>query len=210
MLRRLQDRSGKEDGFTLVELLVVVMLLSVIGGLVGTSLVTGMRVTSATQSRYDAIHDLQKGVDRLARELRAADPIWYPAPSSGIPGEASAAMEIYRDPPAFTIRERFTYTFCPAARKLFVRRQTPAPALTSPPTTPPTLTCPATPTGAAPAGSVPLISNVDAMTFTYQTAAGTTPTAARDVHRIIVTVRRAVPGQADINIRTALRVRNAR
>lgn len=61
-----------EKGVGLVELLVVLVVMSVVGGIVLSSIVTGMRTTTRAQDRIDALTELETGVQRLARELRAA------------------------------------------------------------------------------------------------------------------------------------------
>lgn len=65
----------QEGGFTLVELLVVMVLMGVVGSVVGTSLVRGMQVSAEAQSRIQGLSELQRGMERLAREVRVADPL---------------------------------------------------------------------------------------------------------------------------------------
>jgi prepilin-type N-terminal cleavage/methylation domain-containing protein len=65
----------REEGFTLVELLVVMLIFGVIGGVVTTSLVRGLRTSHHVQSRIEAMAELQRGAERIARELRAACPV---------------------------------------------------------------------------------------------------------------------------------------
>ena len=67
-------RLDREEGFTLVELLVVILLLSIVGGYVLTSVITGMRTGREGQDRVYAIAELQRGAEEIARELRVADP----------------------------------------------------------------------------------------------------------------------------------------
>lgn len=64
-----------DRGFTLVELLVVMLLLAVIGTYVTSALITAMQNTRQTQTRIEAMAELQRGAERVARELRAACPI---------------------------------------------------------------------------------------------------------------------------------------
>jgi prepilin-type N-terminal cleavage/methylation domain-containing protein len=69
-------RTRRADaGFTLVELLVVMTLLSVIGGVVVSSLVTSMQSTRDTQTRVEAMAQLQRAAENVTREIRAACPI---------------------------------------------------------------------------------------------------------------------------------------
>lgn len=64
-----------EGGFTLVELLVVVTILGVVGTIVTSSLVQGMRTADRAESRVEALTDLQRAAARISRELRAACPV---------------------------------------------------------------------------------------------------------------------------------------
>jgi prepilin-type N-terminal cleavage/methylation domain-containing protein len=66
---------GDERGYSLVELLVVMLMLSIIGGFVTASVITGVRTSRATEARTYALTDIQKGLERVGRELRAANPI---------------------------------------------------------------------------------------------------------------------------------------
>lgn len=74
-------RSRGEAGFTLVELLVVLTLLGVIGSIVTSGLVQSMRVTRESQTRIEAMAELQRGAERMGRELRAACPLTGADPS---------------------------------------------------------------------------------------------------------------------------------
>ncbi|HWH31480.1 MAG TPA: type II secretion system protein [Egibacteraceae bacterium] len=64
-----------ERGFTVVEVLVTMSITVVVGALVVTSLIQGSRSTVAAQDRSEGIAELQLALERLSRELRAADPL---------------------------------------------------------------------------------------------------------------------------------------
>jgi prepilin-type N-terminal cleavage/methylation domain-containing protein len=74
-VRRLSPSDRQQEGFTLVELLVVLMLLGVVGSIVTAGLVSSMRSTSSTQARIEAMAELQRSAERVTRELRAACPV---------------------------------------------------------------------------------------------------------------------------------------
>lgn len=66
---------SEEDGFTLVELLVVMLMIGVVGGIVVTGVTRGMRTTTETQNRVEALTATQTAIERASREMRAADPV---------------------------------------------------------------------------------------------------------------------------------------
>jgi prepilin-type N-terminal cleavage/methylation domain-containing protein len=68
-------RANDERGFTLVELLVVMVLMGVVGGVVVNAVSTSFRSAAATTSRVRALHELEIGMQRISRDLRAADPL---------------------------------------------------------------------------------------------------------------------------------------
>lgn len=67
---------GDERGFTLVELLVAMVLLGVVGSVVVSAIVTGMTSARTTTARTMAIHELEVALQRVGRDLRAADPLY--------------------------------------------------------------------------------------------------------------------------------------
>lgn len=62
-----------EQGFTLVELLVALVILGVVGGMVMTAVVTSLQAATATTSRVIALDELQTAMQRVSRDLRAAE-----------------------------------------------------------------------------------------------------------------------------------------
>lgn len=60
----------REEGFSLVELLVVVLILGVVGGFTVQGLVQGMQTTDRVQSRLEAMAELERATQRTARDLR--------------------------------------------------------------------------------------------------------------------------------------------
>lgn len=60
----------REEGFSLIELLVVMLILGVVGAVTLTGLVRGMRTSEHVQARTDALVELERAGQRLERELR--------------------------------------------------------------------------------------------------------------------------------------------
>jgi prepilin-type N-terminal cleavage/methylation domain-containing protein len=75
MLSPVRSREG-ESGFTLVELLVVMVLLGVVGGVVTSAIISSMNSASRSTARITATHELEVALQRVARDLRAADPLY--------------------------------------------------------------------------------------------------------------------------------------
>ena len=67
--------SRNARGFTVVELLVVMLLLGIVGGVVASAIVSGFSSSRATTARTVALHELQIALQRMTRDLRAADPL---------------------------------------------------------------------------------------------------------------------------------------
>lgn len=74
MLNPLRARADADQGgFTLIELLVVTVMLGIVGGFVTTAIIQAMRTTAQTEARTYAITDLQRGLQRVGRELRVGE-----------------------------------------------------------------------------------------------------------------------------------------
>jgi prepilin-type N-terminal cleavage/methylation domain-containing protein len=68
-------RSGADTGVSLVEMLVVLVLLSVVGAITTTGMIKATQSARQTQDRAEALADVEKGLQRMSREIRAAHPI---------------------------------------------------------------------------------------------------------------------------------------
>ena len=62
-------------GFTLVELLVTLVIFGVVGGIVTSSTISALRSAASSESRIDALQELEIAMQRVTRDLRAADPL---------------------------------------------------------------------------------------------------------------------------------------
>ncbi len=65
----------RDDGFTLVELLVGISILSLMSVFVMTGVVRSFAVTTQTSERVEALTSLQIAQERMSRVIRGADPV---------------------------------------------------------------------------------------------------------------------------------------
>ena len=72
MLKLRRARVG-ESGFTLVELLVVMVLLGIVGGIVVSTVTTSFQSSAATTSRVVALNEIEIALQRVTRDLRSAE-----------------------------------------------------------------------------------------------------------------------------------------
>ena len=90
-MRRLRAPAVDQRGFSLVELLVVMVLIGVVGSVVVSAITTAMRSSSQTQSRIQATQELEIAMQRITRDIRAADPLEL-SPSGDFDAEAGARV----------------------------------------------------------------------------------------------------------------------
>lgn len=74
-VRRVARLRRSEAGFSLVELVAVVGIMSIFGLAITTSLQSFTKTTTSTQSKTFALADVRGAVENIARDLRAANPI---------------------------------------------------------------------------------------------------------------------------------------
>lgn len=72
--KRHEEATG-EEGFSLVELLVVMLVMSIVSAIVMAAMVSYTRSTAAAEARTRALSDTRRAVETITRDLRAANPI---------------------------------------------------------------------------------------------------------------------------------------
>lgn len=98
MLRRVP---AADEGLTLVELMIVVLILGVVGGITVTGLVRGMQTTDRIEARVEAFTDLQRAAERVARDLRRG--VWDDTSVTPVPSPATGCSFISLDPSDVTL-----------------------------------------------------------------------------------------------------------
>jgi prepilin-type N-terminal cleavage/methylation domain-containing protein len=181
-----------DDGFTLVELLVVMALLLIVGSVVVNGLVSGLRATERGQARVEALTDLERAVERMARDLRFADPVDAASPTQVI-------VNVLRDAGGTRERHRITYAVSPGSI-------TETRAVYDPPSA-------ATPTSTI---TRPVIDNLDPAVTVFEFAEadgqlwvpGTD--SVDDIAEIRIDLARELREQEPIAVETSVFVRNVR
>lgn len=91
-----------DSGFTLVELLVVIVLLGIAGTIFLTTVVGATQVDTRTRARADVQQEITLSMQRLTKQVRVAAPLVSVA-------DHQLVADVYPTA-AGTVRHRFTYT----------------------------------------------------------------------------------------------------
>lgn len=193
--RRIAATPGRDAGFTLVEMLVVTVLLGVVGGIVLASASMAMRTTRQHQNRSYAAEDVQTQLERLARDVRVADPIRAASASSitvdVYPSSTTCTREVWTASGSTLTVTRTSYGSWSACSKY-------------PATATPTGTTTTTPLAALTNGATPV--------FTYTDPTGNamaTPTLSKiAVVGITLVETPAAGGSGTVSFTTSVGVRN--
>ena len=185
---------GGEEGFTLVELLVVIGLLSIIGTMVVSSVVTGLRTGRQAQDRVEAIAELQRGAEEVARELRVADPGTGDDPFVSF-GGTDVLVDVRRDMDADGTPDTVRHRFVVSGGDLLHCQQ-----VYTPPGTP----CTGTPTGRT------VVEDVDTTTpvFTLLDADGAVVANTGDAATVRIVLVRQLADSSDAQVTTSVTLRN--
>jgi prepilin-type N-terminal cleavage/methylation domain-containing protein len=183
----------EDDGYSLIELMVVMILLSIISGIVTATLVGTMRTTRQAQNRAYSAADIQNQLERVARDLRVADPI-RAASANSITVDDYRGNTCMRETWALTsgnlVRTAVTYSTWSAC-SLYPATATPVSSVTQ--------------------TVLPSIANGSTSLFTYEDATGATITGSTTTQIAMVHitfVQAGKEGRAPVSFDTSVGVRN--
>lgn len=187
------DHEG-EAGFTLVELLVVMALMLIVGAVVVNGIVSGLRASERGRARVEALTDLELAAERMARDLRFADPV-------GAASATQVIVNVLRDDAGSLVRHRVTFTVDAATGTITETRATYDP-----------------PSAVAPTSTTTreVIGDLDPATtvFAFGKADGQAwvpgTDELSDLAEIRLDLRRELPDQDPIEVETSVFVRNVR
>lgn len=189
----LRRRVARDDaGFSLIELIVVMGIMLVVGAVVISGIVSGLRATARGQARVEALTDLERAAERMARDLRFADPVDGATPTQVI-------VNVLRDDTGTQVRHRVTYAV--AVGTITETRAIYDPPSAAAPTTTRTSTVI---DGLDPATPVFVFSDADGQVW----VPGTDP--LDDLAEIQLDLRRELPDQDPIEVETSVFVRNVK
>lgn len=184
-------RHGDETGTTLIELLVVMILLSVVGAIIATTMIGGMRNTRQTQNRAYSVAAIQVQLERIARDLRVADPIRAASTSSITVDDYRGGVCSRRQWVASgTTLTLTTMTFATWA------------ACTKYPST-------STPTSTTTATALSSLASTSVFSYRDSTGATLTAPSPAQIATVDITLKQSLPeGRAGVTFTTSVGVRN--
>lgn len=179
MLTGARARLRGAEGITVIELLVVMVVFGVVGSIVASGVIQGLQSSRLAQARVEALADVQKGVARMSREVRAACPV-----------RTATATEVVVDVRRAGGVNRYGYLLDDAANE--VRYEVYEPATAPAPT----------------AEGVLMREIVNAAPFTAYDGDGNVTADPKRVTRVAILVERDLPEQDAITVRTHVSTRN--
>lgn len=200
-----------EDGISLVELLVVMSLLTVVGGMVVSGLVAGLRTEGLVQERTEALGQLQVSVQRMTRDIRAAAPVQLVT----VGANPSIHVRVFKAGSC----ARVTYRVEGSELAQYNQPLTPEPPADGMPSNPQACVSPAAvdpPPGTA-TRRVLVRALAPGTGFTYRgsggalmdfSLTGASRPVERDIRTVEVTVRRTVRGGGVVEVATTVLLRN--
>lgn len=114
-------RFQEEAGIGLVELMIVILIMGVVGGITVTSLVQGMQTSNRVDARIETSTELQRATERVARDLRRG--VWTDISVLPLPAVPAGCTYVSLDPDALTLivfdgTDRFRHAYTHAGDAL--------------------------------------------------------------------------------------------
>jgi type II secretory pathway pseudopilin PulG len=185
----LRARLKSETGVSLVELLVVMMIAAIVGAITTATIVNGLHQQRELSSRTYTLNDAKMTLERMTREIRAADPVLVAQPDQ-------LRVEVRRNDATISYRyELESYTDNGAERYRIAVEQVTTDA-----------------SGATTTSNTTLLGGlIDPDIFAYRDGQGNPATSAGDVRTVVVTLRAATGLRGgEVNLGDEITVRNAR
>ncbi len=183
----------QDEGFTLVELLMVILLLGIVGSITAAGIATALKTTRQDSTRSTSTSLLDTQLQRFTRDVRVADP-------ARLVGGNDLVLDVYRSGGCSRVEWRVSGTTL-QQRTLIYSTASACNAY------------PANSAASSDSGYLTRISNVTSATpFSYLDAAGvalTTPTTTT-VKQVVITITQSQPeNRAAITMSAAALLRNA-
>jgi prepilin-type N-terminal cleavage/methylation domain-containing protein len=205
--RALWSSRTDDRGFTMTELLVVILLIGVVSSVALSGASSAMRVSTVTERRVVALTETQRAMERASRQIRASDAgAVTSGPSAALLGPLSAdRLTTDADTgtdPAQRVRITYFVDASTGSRRLCEHRS-PYQVGGSVPAVP-----------NAPPCQNELVRDLEAgpAVFAYFTRAGAplaAPVEPAEVGRVVLTLRRAVADSGPIEVSTSITLRNS-
>lgn len=178
------ERLHQDDGFSLVELLIAMFLAAVVGGVAVSGIVGGLQQSARTQDRIDAFNELQLAMERMSREVRAADPII-------VATDTRIEVQVRRDGQC----SQFSYEL--TGDVLRVQRDVSNDD------------CETFTTGMPTPLASEVVNPVGRPMFSYQTHDGSVATTEDEIGVVNIEIQRDIPDQPPVAVSTVVNVRNS-
>lgn len=180
-------RGKREDGFTLVEVLVVVVLIGVVGAVFASTVIQATQVDDRTRTRADAQYSVTLGMDRITERVRVAAPLVSVS-------SMQLVVDVFPTQPATgSVRERHSFTLASGQLTHRIDRFSPSTSTTASTTSSRVLA-----ESVDPAGS----------SFTGRDRAGVVTTTAAKVASVDVALRRTTRSAKPVDSSTTIFLRN--
>lgn len=189
-------RHDPQAGFSLIELMVVLVILGLVGTIIAGGLTRGLRASNEAQARIEAFEDMQIALERISRDIRGAS---TPLLAIDVGGTVGGGIQFERLRDGEGDCARYTYWVEDGSLRVSEEQSTDG-------CDPDTFTAPAERV------LVPQLENAEVFTFsTYDDGDLTViddPDDIDDISIVTITLTRRPFDQADATVQTDVGLRN--